>query len=89
MDDQHQAEAIANRFANTGNRYNPLLDSDVSLPPIPEGSIPCIDPEVVFKFSHKIKTTTSTVKDDILAKVMKQFAVFIAHPLADIIDTCI
>ena len=89
MDDHHQAETIADKFANTANRYNPLLDSDVSLPPIPEGSIPWIDPEVVFKFLSKIKTTTSTVKDDIPAKVIKQFAVHLAHPLADIIDTSI
>ena len=37
----------------------------------------------------KIKTTSSTVKDDIPAKVIKVFALYLGHPLADIIYTSI
>ena len=89
LTDDQQAEAIANKFENTANRYSPLEDSDVELPPIPEGSIPNISPAVVLKFLKKIKTTSSTVKDDIPAKVIKKFAKYLAHPLADIINTSI
>ena len=35
MDDQRQADVIANKFESTANRYSPLGDSDVTLPPIP------------------------------------------------------
>jgi hypothetical protein len=55
----------------------------------PEGSIPHIDPKVVYKFLNRIKTTTSTVKNDIPAKVIKMFAVYLAQPLADVINTSI
>ena len=89
IDDQKQADLIADKFETTANRYSPLGDSDVTLPPIPEGSVPYIDPAVVYKHLRRIKTTTSTVKNDIPAKVIKQFAVYLAHPLADIINTSI
>ena len=89
LTDQQQAEAIANKFENTANRYSPLEDSDVVLPPIPEGSIPKIDPAVVLKYLKGIKTTSSTVKDDIPAKVIKLFAEYLADPLADVIGTSI
>ena len=89
LDDKKQAEAISSRFESIANQYSPLEDSDVNLPPIPDGSIPWIDPAVVYKFLCKIKTTSSTVKDDIPAKVIKMFAIYLAHPLADIIYTSI
>ena len=89
LTDQQQAEAIASRFASIANRYSPLEDSDVVLPPVPEGSIPQINPDVVLKFLKRIKTTSSTVKDDIPAKVIKMFAEYLHHPLADVINTSI
>ena len=89
LSDQQQADAIADRFENISNQYSPLEDKDVNLPPIPEGSTPKISPELVLKFLSKLKTTTSTVKNDIPAKVIKYFAVYLSHPLADIINTSI
>ena len=80
LTDDQQAEAIANKFESTANRYSPLEDSDVELPPIPEGSIPNISPAVVLKFLKKIKTTSSTVKDDIPAKVIKSLqSIWLTH----------
>ena len=58
LTDQQQAEAIASRFASIANRYSPLEDSDVVLPPIPEGSVPKIDPATVLKYLKEIKTTS-------------------------------
>ena len=89
LTDQQQADVIANQYENVANQYSPLEDSDVDLPPIPEGSIPKIDPAHVYKFLSRIKTTTSTVKNDVPAKVIKMFAADLAHPLADIISTSI
>ena len=66
-----------------------MEDSDVTLPATPEGSIPQIEQDVVYQHLVEIKTTTSTVEDDIPAKVIKQFAPFMCLPLTDIINTSI
>ena len=39
LDDQAQADSIADRFESVSNQYNPLSDSDVDLPTIPEDSL--------------------------------------------------
>ena len=89
LTDQQQADKIADRFESTANKYTPLGDNDVSLPLIPEGSVPQLDPEDVYVSLLRIKTTTSTVQNDIPAKVIKMFASELALPLADIINTSI
>jgi hypothetical protein len=43
----------------------------------------------VYNHLRRIKTTTSTVKNDIPAKIIKQFAIYLARPLADVINTSI
>ena len=49
MTDSQQAEAIADHYANVANKFSPLKDQDVTLPEIPEGSVPHIDPNDVFE----------------------------------------
>ena len=71
MSDKQQAEIIA-------DRYNPLTDTDVMLPNIPEGSVPQIKVDAVYKALLKIQTTTSTVANDIPAKVIQMFASYLA-----------
>ena len=87
--DKDQAEIIADRFESVANRYNPLADTDVILPSIPEGSVHQIEVDTVYKALLRIKTTTSTVANDIPAKVIKLFASDLAAPLRDIIQTSI
>jgi hypothetical protein len=87
--DQEQAETIADQFERVSNQYEPLLDSDVILPPIPEGSVLQIETVDVYKALLKIKTKTSTVANDIPAKVIQMFALELAPPLANIINTSI
>ena len=89
MSDQQQAETIADRFESVANQYNPLKDDDVKLPDVPEGSIPQIEGEDVYKALLRIKTTSSTVANDIPAKVIKRFAIYLAQPLRHIIQTSI
>ena len=38
------------------------------------------------QFLKKMKTNTSTVKDDIPAKILKEFACELSEPMADILD---
>ena len=71
------------------NQYDPLTDNDVDLPPIPEDSVPQIAIEDVYNALLRINTKSSTVTDDIPAKVIKMFAAEIASPLAHIIETSI
>ena len=89
LEDQQQADSIADQFESISNRYDPLLDSDVNLPFIPEGSVPEVEIEDVYKALVNINTKTSTVANDIPAKVIKMFAAELAFPLADIINTSI
>ena len=65
------------------------MDDDVTLPDIPEDSIPQIEVEDVYKALLRIKTTSSTVANDIPAKVIKMFAIYLAQPLRHIIQTSI
>ena len=69
--------------------HDPLVDSDVTLPQIPEGSIPEIQIKDVHKALLRINTKTSTVADDMPAKVIKMFALELSPPLADIINTSV
>ena len=81
LDDQQQADSIADQFESVSNQYNPLLDSDVSLPSITEGFAPKIEVVDVYKALLRIKTKTSTLANDIPAKVIQMFALELAPPL--------
>ena len=43
----------------------------------------------VYKYLKRIKTNTSTVLDDIPAKIIREFACEIATPLTDVINTIV
>ena len=53
------------------NQYDQLLDSDVTLSHIPAGSVQTVD--TIYKALLKKKTKTSTVANDIPAKVIKMY----------------
>ena len=71
------------------NQYEPLLDVDVSLPQFDHKDLPVIEPQKVYEYLLKIKTTTTTVLNDIPAKVIKLFAKHLCKPLAYILNTSI
>ena len=89
LSDQNQAEVIADSFCAIPNSYEPLKSGDVLVPPFDDSDIPQFKPSEVWLLLAKIKTNKSTVPGDLPAKVIKQFAAYIAEPLTDIINTAI
>ena len=86
INDQEQAEAIADSFSSISNEYNPVNKEDISIPDFEKSSIPNIKPYQVRTYLSKIKTNKSTPPGDIPAKVIKEFALFLCVPVADIIN---
>ena len=87
LSNQKQAEAIADRFSSISNEYEPIHDDDINLEDAPNcSSIPIEEPHQVYEYLRKLNVKSSTVKDDIPAKILKEFAVEIATPLSDVIN---
>ena len=86
MNDQDQAEAIADSFSAISNEYDPVKKDEINIPEFTESSIPKINPFQVRTHLQKIKTNKSTAPGDIPAKVIKEFAMFLCVPLANIIN---
>ena len=88
LSNQQQAEVIADNFSRISNEYQPINKSDINLDHATNNkAAPVIEPHQVYEYLRKIKVKSSTVKDDIPAKVIKEFAAELAVPLSDII-TC-
>ena len=89
LNNQCQAEAIADSFSSISNEYKPLESRDINI----EGSCgtpsPTLEAYQVYEYLKRIKTKVSTVKDDIPATIIKEFAVELSSPLADIINCSI
>ena len=89
LNNQSQAEAIADSFSSISNEYKPLETDDICI----EGScgtpLPTLEPYQVYEYLKRIKTKVSTIKDDIPAKIIKEFAVELSSPLADVINCSI
>ena len=81
LDDQNQAELIADTYEKVANSYEPLKDGDVLLPEIPEGTYPKITVKMVFNYLRKIKSNTATVHNDIPAKVKKKYAKYLCYAI--------
>ena len=81
-----QAEIIAENFSRISNSYAPIDPEKISMSPENEKSTPKVEAYQVYEFLKKIKTNTATVKDDIPAKLIKEFAPELSDPLADIIN---
>ena len=73
-------------FTKISNQYNPIDPNEIVLNPKNDKPVPVIEPHAVYEILKKIKTNIATVKDDIPAKVIKEFAPELADPLADIIN---
>ena len=89
LPDQQQAELIANQFAKIQNGYSPLKNDDVSVPYFKESEIPQFSPAQVWFALTKLNTNKATVPGDVPAKIIKQFAAYLAEPLADILNTSV
>ena len=87
LTNQEQADIIADNFSRISNDYKPLESSDIDLESSNVNTpAPKLEPHHVYEYLKKIKTNTSTVKDDIPASIIKEFAVELSAPVADIIN---
>ena len=82
-----QAEAIANNFSEISNQYLPLQRGQIETPFIPSNSIPKFTPSKVRTYLQTMKTNKASPPGDIPAKIIKEFALFLSIPVADIINS--
>ena len=87
LPDQQQAEVIAEQFASIQNGYEAIKKDDISIPHFDESQIPQFHPSQVWFALSRMDTNKSTVPGDIPAKLIKQFAAYLAEPLTDIFNS--
>ena len=87
LNNEDQAEKIADFFSSIPNEYEALKDEDIKVPHFKTNDIPQFHPSQVWLELSKIKTNKSTVPGDLPAKLIKEFAAYLAEPFTDIINT--
>ena len=87
LPDQQQAEIIAEKFASIQNEYQPLNSEDISVPTFEEREIPRFHPSQVWFALSRLDLNKATVKGDLPARLIKQFAAYLAEPLTDIFNS--
>ena len=86
---KEQAEIIADKFAEISHEYEEIKSEDIEIPVFSDEEIPIIEESEVIAALKEIDTNKSNVKDDIPAKILKEFASHLGKPIADIINTSI
>ena len=89
LSDKDQAEAIADSFSAISNEYEAIQPEDFSdyfNPKRGGKSVPSIEPFKVYQTIQKMNQNAATVPDDIPIKLITEFSVELAFPLAHIID---
>ena len=89
LPDEAQAEIIAEQFASIQNEYDSINKDDISVPHFDESQIPQFHPSQVWFALSRLDVNKATVPGDFPAKLSKQFAAYLAEPLADIFNTSI
>ena len=87
LTDEKQAESIADFFSSIPNEYEALKNDDIEVPHFDKENIPQFHPSQVWLKLTKLKTNKATVRGDLPAKLIKEFAAYFAEPLTDIINT--
>ena len=83
---QDQADRIAEYYAKVSNEYKALKKSDIPTQLYEtEESPPVVEPYQMYQQIEKMSTNKATVTDDIPMKVIKEFSVELAEPLAHIL----
>ena len=85
--DQEQVEVIADFFSSIPNEYEPLKKDDIQVPYFSADQLLQFHPSQVWLHLSKIKTNKATVKGDLPAKLIKEFAAYLAEPFTDIINS--
>ena len=86
LSDQEQVEIIADSFSNVSNQYEPIDPANISINQANNQPTPKLEPHQVYEYLKRIKTNTSTVKGDIPAKIIKEFACELSDPFTDILN---
>ena len=84
---KEQAELIADQFSQISNEYEPINANDIDIESTKNKTpVPVLEPYQVYEYLKRIKVKTSTVKDDIPAKLIKEYAAELSSPLSNIIN---
>ena len=86
LSDQEQAEEIADKFCKISNEYEPIDPEKICVNQNDDKPAPNFEAHQIHEYLKRIKTNTSTVKNDIPAKVIKEFAPELSSPMADILN---
>ena len=87
LDDQEQAERIADQLAQISQSYKGVERSDISIPQFSADDIPQFTVAKVKEYISRLKPRKSTSIGDIPAKIIKEFAQYLCVPLTDIINS--
>ena len=90
--DQEQAERIADHYSTISNQYDQIKLEDFPEYFNPIGHrapVPKIEPLKVYQTIMKMNKNAATVQNDIPIKLIAEFAVELAFPLAHIISFCL
>ena len=89
LSNSEQAEIIAENFSKISNSYEPINPEKIPLVSENNKMMPKLEAFQVCKFLEKMKTNTSTVKDNIPAKILKEFAPELSEPMAHILNSMV
>ena len=87
LDDQEQAERIADQLAQISQLYKGVERSDIVIPQFSTDDIPQLTVSKVKEYISRLKARKSTPIGDIPAKIIKEFAQYLCIPLTDIINS--
>ena len=92
LTEQEQAEYIAAHYSKISNQYEPIQDEDFpDFNPMSHGGCrpPYVEPLKVHQIIQKMNKSAATAPSDIPIKLVAEFSVEIAFPLAHIINFCL
>ena len=89
LTDLEQAELIADEFSKVANEYKPLEADDIEIPSYSEEEIPQFEEKEVEQVLNELDTNKSNTNGDFPAKLLKNFACFLAKPIKDLINSSI
>ena len=87
LDDEKQAEILADYFTLIPNEYEALKSADIDVPSFSDREIPQFQPNQIWHHLTKIKSNKATASGDLPAKLIKEFAAYLAEPFTDIVNT--
>ena len=89
LTEKEQAEKIADKFSAVSQEYDKLMDEDIIIPMFDVSEIPCIEEEEVRDTLKGLDSNKANVKDDIPARILKQYCEDLAKPVAFVINSSI